>query len=259
MKRILLVDDDVDIHAFVRRLLASDEFQVRAASDGEAGLRVALEWDPDLVILDVLMPRMDGWTMGKALRSRRQTALTPIIFLTSLDSQDDALHGYTLGADDYLPKDRAGKELKSCIDGVFRRQASMSELVAKARSGKDDHADFSGKLAHLGLPAVLNVLEAEHKSGTLVLSGSHGERVEVTLREGQAAAAQLAGSTTLDDEHVMYYVLTWSVGDFRFSEHGVDVPDQIGRATIELLLEAARRQDEEREAELPSSGAPYRP
>src|SRR2546421_573314 len=102
-ERILIVDDDPWILRMVSTLLQKRGFAISTASDGEEGLERAAEVHPDLIISDVMMPRLDGWAMVRKLRAHPQLAFIPVIFLTALGSEEDRIRGFRLGADDYLP------------------------------------------------------------------------------------------------------------------------------------------------------------
>src|SRR5262245_16668449 len=102
--RILVVDDDAWILRMVTTVLEKRGYEIHIAGDGEDGLQKARTLGPDLIITDVMMPRMDGWALVKQLRAAPQLAFVPVIFLTALGSDEDRIRGFRLGADDYLPK-----------------------------------------------------------------------------------------------------------------------------------------------------------
>lgn len=122
-KRILIVDDDVTLLKVLQMTLEGEGFTISVAKDGEEGLRVAYAEHPDLVILDVMMPVMDGW---EVCRRMRQMASVPIMMLTAKDSQTDIVKGLGLGADDYLPKPFGVGELKARIEALLRRAEAVS-------------------------------------------------------------------------------------------------------------------------------------
>jgi len=118
MAKITLVDDDENIVASVSMVLESHGHTVKSYYDGASGL-AALESDPpDLVILDVKMPRMDGM---EVLRRLRQTSEVPVIFLTSKDEEIDEILGFNLGADDYMHKPFSQRLLLERVKAVLRR------------------------------------------------------------------------------------------------------------------------------------------
>lgn len=100
--RVLLVDDDRDVADYVRRELEDESFEVKVAHDGATGLRLAETSAFDIIVLDVMMPFMDGLQVTRVLR--RQNILTPILLLTGRDAPEEIVRGLDAGADDYLTK-----------------------------------------------------------------------------------------------------------------------------------------------------------
>ncbi len=142
MARITLVDDDENIVASVSLALESHGHEVKAYYDGVAGL-TALESDPpDLAVLDVKMPRLDGM---EVLRRLRQTSNVPVIMLTSKDDEIDEILGFNLGADDYIRKPFSQRLLIERVKAVLRRAHPEDPLTgetgAPSSGGDDDHAD----------------------------------------------------------------------------------------------------------------------
>src|ERR1700722_11448678 len=117
--RILLVEDQSDIVEFIQRGLEEAHFHVTVALNGGDGLRLALERQFSVIILDIMLPIMDGWSICTELRDRRMT--TPIIMLTARDSVQDRVKGLELGADDYLPKPFDFMELLARVQAAIRR------------------------------------------------------------------------------------------------------------------------------------------
>lgn len=118
MSRILLIEDDPMIAAPVEMALSEMGYEVLLAADGERGLALALEQHPHLVILDIMLPGMDGWAVCKALRARSPV---PILMLTALGEEVDRILGLELGADDYLTKPFSTRELIARIKALLRR------------------------------------------------------------------------------------------------------------------------------------------
>jgi len=117
--RILLVEDDKGIVRFVRKGLSENSFSVDVAADGEEGLNSLLRMKFDLIVLDILLPKIDGREILKRIRS--VNIQTPVIFLTAKDSESDIVHGLNLGADDYLTKPFSFNELLARIQAILRR------------------------------------------------------------------------------------------------------------------------------------------
>ena len=117
--KILLIEDDRGISELIREGLTDAEYQVETAFDGQTGLEKATEQSFHLVILDVMLPKRDGWSVCEALRALRNPV--PILMLTALDTVQDRVRGLDTGADDYLPKPFDFKELLARVRALVRR------------------------------------------------------------------------------------------------------------------------------------------
>src|SRR5512138_760880 len=144
---VLVADDDAWILRMVATVLEKRGYSVETASDGEDALARALARAPDLLITDVMMPRMDGWTLVKALRARPELAALPVIFLTALSSDDDRIRGFRLGADDYVPKPFRFEELDLRVARILRRTHGMLQ-EARDQLGTPG---LKGDLGQIGL------------------------------------------------------------------------------------------------------------
>ena len=120
-KRILLVDDTEDILLVVSRRLTSWGYEALTASSGEEGLKIAEEHVPDLILLDIMMPKMKGRDVCARLKADPKTAKIPVIFLTALGLADHIKAGMDLGAEDYIVKPFEPAELKKRIAVVLSR------------------------------------------------------------------------------------------------------------------------------------------
>lgn len=117
--RILLVEDEEPIAAVIKRGLSESHYTVDTAKDGAEGLEMARDGNYGLIILDLMLPKMDGWAVCRALRSERNS--TPILMLTARDAVEDRVAGLDLGADDYLPKPFDFGELIARVRSLLRR------------------------------------------------------------------------------------------------------------------------------------------
>lgn len=119
--RILLVDDDLTLAASLKEALERQGHQVLVADRGSKALEAATKMRPELVLLDVMMPGMDGWETLSQLRADPVTQPIPVIMLTSADSEAAKVRGFSLGADDYVTKPFSLQELRCRISAVLRR------------------------------------------------------------------------------------------------------------------------------------------
>jgi two-component system copper resistance phosphate regulon response regulator CusR len=118
--RLLIIEDEKKTAAYLKKGLTENAFTVEVAEDGESGLFLAVTGDYDLIILDLMLPQRDGWSVLKALRASDRHTRT--LLLTARDAVVDRVHGLELGADDYLVKPFAFSELLARVRALLRRQ-----------------------------------------------------------------------------------------------------------------------------------------
>ena len=133
-EKILIVDDDVDTLRLVGLMLQRQGYQISAATNGEQALVKAFEEKPALILLDVMMPDMDGYEVTRRLRNNAATASTPILMFTAKSQLDDKVTGFEVGADDYLTKPTHPSELQAHIKALLARagQAGAGEVETAA-------------------------------------------------------------------------------------------------------------------------------
>ena len=125
-EKILVVDDDVNICELLRLYLTKEGYQVTIANDGEEGLDKFNQVKPDMVLLDVMMPRMDGLEVCRRIR---KLGNTPVMMLTAKGQKSDRITGFNAGADDYLPKPFDPDELLSRVRAILRRSEAYQPTV----------------------------------------------------------------------------------------------------------------------------------
>ncbi len=118
-EKILVVEDDRDIQEIVSEILKAEGYEVVTADNGLEGYQLFKERDPDLIILDVMMPKMDGYQMAKLVRQKNEAV--PIIMLTALEEEYDEIKGFDVGADDYISKPFSFNILLQRVRAVLRR------------------------------------------------------------------------------------------------------------------------------------------
>src|SRR5512146_394870 len=148
-EKILIVDDDVDTLRLVGLMLQRQGYQIIAATGGEQGLEKAFEEKPDVILLDVMMPEMDGYEVTRRLRKNPLTSTTPILLFTAKTQLDDKVTGFEAGADDYLTKPTHPAELQAHIRALLTRTRPR-KAEEPAAPLREQHARVIGVLAPRG-------------------------------------------------------------------------------------------------------------
>ncbi|HUM48501.1 MAG TPA: response regulator transcription factor [Chitinophagales bacterium] len=125
--KILIVDDEIDVLEFIAYNLQREGYKTFIAKDGLEAIRLARMEKPDLILLDVMMPNLDGYAAAEHFRNLRELKNTLIVFLTARNDEESELKGFTVGADDYITKPIKPKLLVSRIKALLRRKSSGSD------------------------------------------------------------------------------------------------------------------------------------
>lgn len=180
--KILVIEDEANIAQLIRLYLEQAGYTVSVASDGVAGLELHAREHPDLVILDLMLPMMDGMEVCRRIRA---WANTPILMLTARQGEEDRIAGLELGADDYLVKPFSPREVVSRVKAILRRttnvgtQSSMSDASPVETTGTTQSASTSHEPAK----------DDERRFGSLLINiperrvEVHGQRVTLTVKE----------------------------------------------------------------------------
>jgi two-component system, OmpR family, phosphate regulon response regulator PhoB len=142
MARVLVIEDEADLREVLQYNLTQAGHRPFTAATGDAGLKLALEVKPDIVLLDLMLPDVPGTLVAKALRREPATQFVPIIMVTAKAEEIDRIVGFELGADDYVVKPFSVRELLLRIDAVLRRGKTSEQRVievAELRIDKDAH------------------------------------------------------------------------------------------------------------------------
>jgi two-component system, OmpR family, copper resistance phosphate regulon response regulator CusR len=193
--RILLVEDERKTVNYLRKGLSENGFVVDVARDGDEGLSLARPGNHDLIILDVMLPGCDGWTVLKRLRAARNHV--PVLFLTARDSVDDRVRGLEAGADDYLIKPFAFSELLARIRTILRRGESRDPVILEVA---DATLDFIHQKATRG-GKPLELTPKEFALLALLMRKS-GEVLSRAVIADQVWGMKFDGETNVVDVHV---------------------------------------------------------
>ncbi len=189
-EKILIVDDDVDTLRLVGLMLQRQGYQISAATNGEQGLAKAFEERPDIILLDVMMPDMDGYEVTRRLRKNPVTQSTPILMFTAKTQLDDKVSGFEAGADDYLTKPTHPAELQAHIRALLSRVVPKKpeelQTVLHEKTGR-----VIGLLAARGGLGVSTL--ASNLAGA-IYSRTHAEVILAELTPGQGTLGMDLGA-----------------------------------------------------------------
>jgi two-component system, OmpR family, alkaline phosphatase synthesis response regulator PhoP len=134
-RSVLVIDDEEDLIDLIRYNLVREGFNIIAARDGESGLSLAFQKRPDLVVIDLMLPGIDGFEVCRSLRAESKTSQIPIIMLTAKASESDRIVGLELGADDYITKPFSPGELTARVKALLRRTTAFHQPPAILKRG----------------------------------------------------------------------------------------------------------------------------
>jgi two-component system response regulator CpxR len=176
MERVLVVDDDAELCQLVTRYLVREGFEINWAANGAAGVERALADDYSLIMLDVMMPDMDGF---EALRRIRQHLRTPVLMLTARGDTHDRIQGLEMGADDYLPKPFEPAELVARIRAILRRSGPQRIASAALAIGDVELDGGSRTVRRNGAPVDLTTVEFDLLAALMRAAGSTVSREDL--------------------------------------------------------------------------------
>lgn len=183
-EKILIIDDDLDTLRLVGLMLQRQGYQISAATNGQQGLDKAFEEDPDLILLDVMMPDMDGYEVTRRLRQNPSTMETPILMFTAKTQLDDKVIGFEVGANDYLTKPTHPSELQARVKTLLSR---VSEKKREDGSRKDESRGYV--IGVLGARGGLGVTTLTANLGAGLYARNKSEVIVAEMLPGQGALA----------------------------------------------------------------------
>lgn len=229
---ILIVDDNPHISKLLTMNLEKEGFRVLHATDGEDGYARIQSDRPDLVISDVMMPKMDGITLCQKIRVESVTPMVPFMFLTSIDSDVTLKRGFRTGADQYLIKSEISRDILIGKINEMLKHCRKLEDISKTPKA------FKGELSELGLVELLQFLHLQKSGGPLTLVRPSSPEGTVILHQGRAVSATLGNER---DEKALHVMSGWKRGSFSFVEIDMSsVKPTIMTSTPELILNSCR-------------------
>lgn len=202
MSRVLLVEDNHDLAYGLQNNLEIEGYDVRVAENGETGLDLAAAWDPDLIILDLMLPDLDGYRVLQHLR--KTGCLTPVLILTARGEESDKVLGFRLGADDYVTKPFGVLELLARVEAILRRVQSTDDELAGGAGEPLEFRDIridvpSRSVEKQGLEVALTPKEFDLLLALIRRNGAVASRLEL-LQEVWGHRAAVVSRTV--DTHV---------------------------------------------------------
>jgi len=229
-KKILLVDDDQLTLEMLTFGLEHLDMEIKTATNGVEALQIAWDFQPDMVIMDIMMPMIDGMEAASVLKNHPRTSKIPIIFVSGKATPPD---GTAALAEAYVTKPFRVEELIARIDSVWKERESLGKEIKEEK-------DFLGKLSLIGLPDLIQILEQGKNTGVLTLS-SEGQKGLVYFQDGRVLDAEAEGRK---GKWAVYHLLSWTRGDFSFRSQAVSRAPVIYSSGTRLVLEGMRRFDE---------------
>jgi len=198
---ILLVDDDDQLGVLMKDYLYAQGFDVDCARDGKSGIRIASQKTPSLILLDVMMPDLDGFTV---LEEIRRSSDTPVVMITARGDVSDRIHGLEAGADDYVPKPFDPAELVARINAVLRRSTGVTarEAAPAVEIGGVCLNPASRTVTCEGVPVILTGVEYMILEMLMRAAGRAVKRDEICLRLYQREASPLDRAIDVHVSHI---------------------------------------------------------
>jgi CheY-like chemotaxis protein len=240
MNKLLIVDDNQQILRLLSVSLKKAGYEIVTADDGSTGLEVFKAENPDLIISDIMMPRMDGIEFCLKIREGDVNPLIPFIFMTSLDSSDMEVKGYRAGADDYIRKPVERDELIGRIEKLLSRQQKVEKISAAT---EEAGVGLKGDLKEITIVEIIQLISLNHRSGVLKMDDGNKKanlyfekgniiRIDGDFGEGEEALPEIVGV----NQGIFGFE---AIFDLESIEKNISGP------TMHLLMEACRLFDED--------------
>lgn len=232
---ILIADDDEKVLSLLSSSLQKSGYITSLAYDGVEAYEQATTKKPDLILADIMMPRMNGFEFCKQIRENPDTMDIPFIFLTAKGELNDRVSGLNLGADDYISKPFHISEVTARIKAILQRAGSVSD-----KGADESETALKGNLEQMNMAELFQTLNMGKKTGGLKII-SNSMLGKIYFDNGNITQALLG---RYKNEEAVYRMVAWEVGYFEF-----DAADKSGKAVIattttSLLLEGFRQRDD---------------
>lgn len=229
MTKILLVEDDKGLAELVSEYLRINQFDVTSCSDGNQALHALAHDNFELVLLDIMLPGMDGL---EVLRSLRKQAATPVIIISARSTDTDKIVGLELGADDYLEKPFNHRELLARVKALLRR-SSMSQEIGADKQAHEHTAEESNQLKVADLCFNLNSRSLTHHAMPVALTGmEYSLLLKIAQHQGQVVSKEQLSVECLGRRLTPF--------DRSIDTHMSKIRKKIGKLTQQVQIKAVR-------------------
>ncbi len=233
--RILLVEDEGLVQRKIGSLFMRRGLRIALAGTGAEALTKCIKDPPDLILSDIRMPAMDGWTFLRLIKARAGLAEVPFVFLASVVSAHERQKAYELGADDFISKTTPPDEILTRVERTLSKYRESPDEMSSRRV-------LHGDLDLVALPTLLQMLMTEEKTGLLRVKNRQCQAL-VHVREGRPVGCVLE-PFDLTGREALFELLDWEAGKFEFAADEYEGPDEIQMNALQLLIEHSRIKDE---------------
>lgn len=241
--KVLMVDDEVDYLTLLKLKLVNEGFDVLATDNAAEALRLMAREKPDLAVVDVIMPGMDGIAMFRKMRKEGgELADVPVVFLSARDETRVKVEALYLGAEDFLIKPIDLKELAARIRNIIRRDSRLRKATEGPGTG------VMGDLKNLGIPDIVQTLHLGLKTACVTLKAAGGEEGRIYFENGRIRHCEVG---KLSGEEAFYRLLYWQEGPFVIAHGQTTQLRTVATDEMQLMMEGMRRMDEEKKEGVP--------
>jgi CheY-like chemotaxis protein len=232
--KVLIVDDDPFLVLSLKLHFSELGIEVEDARDGIEALEKVDKFDPDIILSDIIMPRMNGYELHKQLCNNKDLVNIPFVFLTAKDDISDQVNGFRMGVDDYICKPFEINDLTQRIQRVIEGSEKIKSLRTKV--------DFSGNLSQTAWTDIFQLIELNCKTGELFFLSPEEEQIgKIYFNDGRLVNAQVGH---FEGEEAFYALLSQKEGFFEFFNKAVNASPLIKNSNTSILMQGSRMVEE---------------
>ncbi|MDO9069865.1 MAG: response regulator [Deltaproteobacteria bacterium] len=203
---VLVVEDDPSMARVLEAQLKIGGYRILKAFNGDDGLKMALEYLPDLILSDIMMPIMDGYDLCRNLKHNPKTWHIPVILLSAKSDRTSVIHSYSVGAVRHLTKPMKKEELFKAIDQRLKYADKARQLLARKAS------ELEGELGRIGIFKIIDLFSLGGWSGYIELRSETGQKGTLYMEDGVIDKCSLEGQFS---PYNLFLLLSWEKGTFK--------------------------------------------